>query len=223
MIKSQHYIPAVRKNALDTSQVRELIIDGVSDGEAIGTVLRRLKVKYNQHQQWLRTIADYRAAYSEAQEAGIEASLGRLANILDEQPNPQAAKVASDNLRWILSKADPARFGDRLDVRQTTVDLTGAFARALERAQSTYVRPSEAIEHETPVFPPLPAPVAPDMQSHTTPVKPPPYASDVHLATLATAKGPHDERAAEHANAEAGGGGGGPPDAGAARRPTSPS
>jgi hypothetical protein len=89
------------------------------------------------------TDVNFEQAIQASQELSIENRFENLDKALEIYPNPQQAKVFSDNLKWTLAKLRPERFGDRLDLKTTlTVDLTDRFAKALERLTVDRLRPS---------------------------------------------------------------------------------
>lgn len=66
--------------------------------------------------------------------------------------NPQMAKVISENIKWVLSKRDIKRFGERIEVKhEITMDraITGMLDRAKQRAQTGEV--IEVEYEETPM------------------------------------------------------------------------
>ena len=160
---------------LKLSQVREEIVERHAAGEPIGAILRALKVKFKEYKKWLSSIEEFQLDMEAAQEAHIEARLAALDAALDQFPNPQAAKVYSDNLRWQLSKLAPERFGDRLALdHRHTLDLTGAFGRALERIQSPAGTRPITIDAQARTVPALSAPAAPDSVSDALTLDPAP-------------------------------------------------
>lgn len=118
------------------------IIERYGNGEEISYILRSIGIKYSTYRTWRKNNPEFDGEIRAAQEAYTEAKLARLAEALDLYPNPQAAKVFSDNTRWILSKTDPARFGDRIDVNhQHSIDLTDAYNKALNRLKEAQALP----------------------------------------------------------------------------------
>lgn len=91
---------------------------------------------------WRETDADFRAASDAAKEDAIERAFDRLDEALELYPNPQQAKVFSDNVKWKLAKLRPERFGDALNLKTThTIDLTERMARAIDRLAAHRLRP----------------------------------------------------------------------------------
>lgn len=61
------------------------------------------------------------------------------------QTNPQMAKVVSDNIKWFLSRKDPKRFGEKIEIKhELTLDraITDAMNAARRRVQD------RTIEHD---------------------------------------------------------------------------
>ena len=89
-------------------------------------------------------------------DAMAEALLHPDNNAVYGQPNPQMAKVVSDNIKWYLAKADTKRFGDKIEVRHE-ITLDRAITDAMDAARKRAV--GYEIEHdEQAALPPPPPP-----------------------------------------------------------------
>lgn len=128
-----------------------LIDEGLSEHKA----RKKLGISEYYLKRWRETDEDFRASLNARQESAIEAMFDRLDEALDIYPNPQQAKVFSDNLKWKLAKLRPDRFGDALNLKTThTIDLTERFARALARLSAAQLRPQRdpAVSADTPIL-----------------------------------------------------------------------
>lgn len=126
---------------------RAEIVERFASGDSVAGILRDLGVKFSTYRNWRETIQQFDKDMDCAQEAHIEAKLDHINGALDYYPNPQAAKVYSDNAKWILSKLDPARFGDKLDLTHHNADLTEVYQAALERVAARVLPIRD--QHET--------------------------------------------------------------------------
>lgn len=72
---------------------------------------------------------------SRALELGFEIQADSLHTIADDYHDVQKARLKSDNLKWILARRVPHKYGDRLDINlNQTVDITGALLEARNRS-----------------------------------------------------------------------------------------
>jgi len=81
---------------------------------------------------------ELRDMYVEAERRSHDAMADALVNIdnhkVHGQSDPKMAKVISDNIKWVLSKRDTQRFGDRVQVdHSVSVDI--AITTALDAAR----------------------------------------------------------------------------------------
>ncbi len=54
--------------------------------------------------------------------------------IVDEEPNPQRAKVRADYRKWLASKLNRNKYGDKIDVNHNvSIDIAPALLAATER------------------------------------------------------------------------------------------
>ena len=61
----------------------------------------------------------YTRAKDESAHAHSERILEVIDKVLNEELNPNAARVAMDGLKWIAARMMPKRYGDRVDVNLT--------------------------------------------------------------------------------------------------------
>lgn len=74
----------------------------------------------------------------EAERRGADAMVDALLNPDNHKTygrtNPQMAKVMSENIKWRLSKLDPKRFGEKIEV-QHNITMDRAITQALEASR----------------------------------------------------------------------------------------
>lgn len=76
--------------------------------------------------------------YLDAERRGHDALADALINIDNDRvhgrSDPKMAKVISDNIKWVLSKRDQKRFGDKIEVKHE-ITMDRAIVSALENAR----------------------------------------------------------------------------------------
>lgn len=86
--------------------------------------------------------------YAEAEVRSYDAMADALVNIdnhkIHGQSDSRMAKVISENIKWVLSRRDPKRFGERIEVKHE-VTMDRAITDALNAARS---RSATVIEHK---------------------------------------------------------------------------
>lgn len=78
--------------------------------------------------------------FADAERRGYDAMADALLRIDDENTeygrgNPAMAKIQSDNIKWLLSKRDNKRFGEKVEIKHE-ISLDRAITDALENARS---------------------------------------------------------------------------------------
>jgi hypothetical protein len=88
-------------------------------------------------------------AYGRAQKARAEMLVDEIIDISDTEPDAQKARNRIDARKWVASKLQPQKFGDRLDVNVAgTVDIGAALLAAKARAALPQHDPRDIIEGE---------------------------------------------------------------------------
>lgn len=119
---------------LQTVADRQAIVLGaVSEGLVLTHAAARAGITRPLILEWATRDVTFARCLSEARAAGCEALEHQIQTLADELP-PPVARVKSENLKWLLSKRDPATYSDRmqLDVH-STVDVAGALSAARDR------------------------------------------------------------------------------------------
>ena len=87
--------------------------------------------------RWRSDYPDFGKAYLIAQELYTDALIEEAGEIVDAECNPQLAKVRSEFRRWLASKLNRSKYGDKLDVQHNhTIDIAPALALAAKRMKS---------------------------------------------------------------------------------------
>jgi len=90
--------------------------------------------------------------FQDAEQRSYDAFADALINIdnhkIHGQSNPQMAKVISDNIKWVLSKRDPKRFAERVEIKHE-LTLDRAITDALNAARKrTAIASNDVIDAE---------------------------------------------------------------------------
>ena len=63
-----------------------------------------------------------------------DALIDEAGQIVDTEQNPQLAKVRADHRKWLASRLNRQKYGDKLDVQYNhTIDIAPVISKALER------------------------------------------------------------------------------------------
>jgi len=153
-----------------SAEQKRQFLEALAETGRMGKAREAAKVSAYAVSKARETDAQFEADIQANQETAIEGQFERLDDALEIYPNPQQAKVFSDNLKWKLAKLRPERFGDRLDLKTTlTIDLTDRFARAVERLAADRLRPmrdlAEIEEAETLELEPISSTITADSET----------------------------------------------------------
>lgn len=111
--------------------------------------------------RYVKQDTELQSMYEEVVQRGNDAMADALVNIdnhkIHGQSNPQMAKIISDNIKWVLSKRDSKRFGERIEVKHE-LTLDRAILTALEAAKQRSIVDADYVD----ITPVLPAPVEGD-------------------------------------------------------------
>ena len=109
--------------------------------------------KRNTVYRWRLSYPEFGEAYTLAQEEHVDALVDEAGEIVDTKLNPQRAKVRADQRRWLASRLNRQKYGDKLDIQHNhTLDISQALALAAKRMESIGVGTPEMklIEAENP-------------------------------------------------------------------------
>ena len=109
----------------------ELAVQGASTAK----IAERLGLSSYAFWEYRQNVPLFSNKYEIARIEGMESLADGLLTIVDRYDDVQAARLQSDNTKWLLSKRNAKKYGDRLDVNVSqTVDISGALNEALNRA-----------------------------------------------------------------------------------------
>lgn len=110
----------------------------LSQGETLTVACDKSNITVEVFDYHVKGNTQLEGMYAEAVQRGNDAMADALINIdnhkIHGQSDPKMAKVISDNIKWVLSKRDNKRFGDKVEVRHE-VTMDKAIVNALEQAR----------------------------------------------------------------------------------------
>jgi hypothetical protein len=134
---------AVQKSRYNP-ELASTILTRVSEGETLRQVARDEGVPESSIREWIRSDVDGLAArYSQARAMQVDSWADEIITVAyDLTIDPAEKRVRCDQLRWLLSKLSPKRYGERLLVAgdadspvqllHQKVDLTALFPQQLD-------------------------------------------------------------------------------------------
>ncbi len=114
------------------------ILSRYADGEALSKICKDKNMpKRNTVYRWRRSYPEFGEAYQMAIEEHTDALVDQAGEIVDTEQNPQLGKVRADHRRWLASKLNRSKYGDKLDIQHNvTIDIAPALLAANKRLQS---------------------------------------------------------------------------------------
>lgn len=113
-------------------------IGEISQGRTVTDACDRANISLRVFESYLSRDPDLKAEYDDAIQRSYDAMADALVNIdnhkIHGQSDSKMAKVISDNIKWVLSKRDSKRFGERIEVKHS-VSLDRAITDALNAAR----------------------------------------------------------------------------------------
>ena len=126
-------------NVYDFYNAALYAIDQLALGHTLTQACDMARISVASFEKHINADDNLRQLFEEAERRGHDALTSALLHIDNHtvygQSNPQMAKVMSDNIKWYLSKKDPKRFGDRVQVEHS-VTLDRAITDALNSARN---------------------------------------------------------------------------------------
>ncbi len=87
--------------------------------------------------RWRTQYPEFGEAYLLASEEHADALIDEAGEIVDTATNPQLGKLKTEHRRWLASKLNRARYGEKLDVQHNhTLDIGPALALAVKRMKA---------------------------------------------------------------------------------------
>lgn len=107
------------------------ILEAISEGIGLVTFLKQRPdlPSYPTVMRWVRDNPEFAASYAQAREDMADHDADKIADVAEDVAkgliDPQAARVAIDAYKWSAGKRRPKRYGEKLEIEQTsTVAVT---------------------------------------------------------------------------------------------------
>ena len=118
--------------------IAEKILSRYADGETLSKICKdKCMPKRNTVYRWRSSYPEFGDAYQLAQDQHTDALIDEAGEIVDTEQNPQLAKVRADHRKWLASKLNRSRYGDKLDIQHNvTLDIAPALLEANARLKA---------------------------------------------------------------------------------------
>lgn len=137
-----------------TPEIFQQIVNDIYSGQGIIATCEKHNIRYRAFREYVASNPEREAVYELAREARTDLHAEEIITISDTEPDPQKARNRIDARKWLASKMNPRRYGDRIDLNVSgNLDLTAALEAGKRRA---LLPGSDSIEAEFvkyPVFP----------------------------------------------------------------------
>lgn len=123
----------------------EQILEAIAEGTGLVTFLKQRPdmPSYSTVMRWVRDNPEFAENYTRACEDMADNDADKIADIAERvvrgTVDPQAARVAIDAYKWSAGKRRPKKYGDKIDVTQTstvavthTLDVSGLTLEELD-------------------------------------------------------------------------------------------
>ncbi|MEN9417102.1 MAG: Flavobacterium phage 11b [Pseudomonadota bacterium] len=115
-------------------EIEQLVLTAIADGLSVRKACEAAGVAPSSWVDWCDADEKLGEQYAHARRRGADAEFERLQELADEPPPPTAdgkldsawvqwKRLQIDTRKWALSKRRPEKYGDRIDVQQTTSPL----------------------------------------------------------------------------------------------------
>ena len=113
---------------------KEYVLAQVASGRSMKGIIRELGFKPSIIWNMCEKDTVFRDRLSRARIQGVDSLVDDILEISDQEPDVQRARLKTDNIKWIASKLQPNKYGDRIDVNVTnSIDLNQAMVEARKR------------------------------------------------------------------------------------------
>lgn len=123
----------------------EQILEAIAEGTGLVTFLKQRPdmPSYSTVMRWVRDNPEFAENYTRACEDMADNDADKIADVakgvIEGRIDPQAARVAIDAYKWSAGKRRPKKYGDKIDVTQTstvavthTLDVSGLSLEELD-------------------------------------------------------------------------------------------
>ncbi len=126
-----------RPSKYKQSLIEEILLR-YSNGESLTKICKDKHMpKRNTIYRWRLHYPEFGDAYLLAQEQHVDAVIDEAGIIVDSEPDPQRARVRVDYRKWLASRLNRDKYGDRLEVQHKhALDITPILLEAEERMKN---------------------------------------------------------------------------------------
>lgn len=141
----QSNIPMCRETGkrLIKPETQNQVIDGLYDKKSLTEILEELRINPRSFYEALEDNPDFYLKLEKARAIIYDNFADDLVNIPDIYRDVQRAKLKSDNLKWIMSRRLPDRWGDKVQVQVENINLNDALSEAKARLRPISDRSNE--------------------------------------------------------------------------------
>ncbi len=121
-----------------SEKIAEKILSRYADGETLSKICNCKNMpRRNTVYRWRQSYPEFGEAYLLAEAEHTDALIDEAGEIVDREVNPQLAKVRADHRKWLASRLNRSKYGDKLEVNhQHTIDIAPALALAVKRMEA---------------------------------------------------------------------------------------
>lgn len=100
-----------------TPELAQQICELITEGGTLNKICRKknMPVRSTMY-RWLLEHGDFSDMYARACEIRREIKFESLEDMINQEKDPQKARLKLDAFKWQLSKEEPRKYGDRLDL-----------------------------------------------------------------------------------------------------------
>lgn len=114
-------------------------LDQIGQGRTLTDACDVSNINVATFDRYVKANAELQTLYEEMVHRGNDAMVDALINIdnhrIHGRSDPKMAKVVSDNIKWVVSKRDSKRFGEKIEVKHE-ITMDRAIVDALEHARN---------------------------------------------------------------------------------------
>ena len=129
----------------DLAAIKELACDVIAEKGFIEHAAQDLGINSIQIREWATADPSFRTRITRAQDWGMDALSFQLTTVFDRYLDVQRARGVSDNLKWLLAKYKPDKYGDRQHIT-IDGDLSLLQARMVNASERVLEGECEVIE-----------------------------------------------------------------------------
>jgi hypothetical protein len=105
----------------DDPQLVDRVLERMANGEILTAICVEIGVTPGAFSHYAARDADFGQRYAHARKMQAAAIAEDVVRVADEEDDPAKGRVRSDARKWLASRLDPEKFGDR-----NKTELTGA-------------------------------------------------------------------------------------------------